>query len=330
MKRNPINNIYFKQLLLFIWIPILTGCEEIIEFNKNENERKLVINTIINASDSIQELSLSVSYPIFQTGDDNIDWEAYFPSVGTNWPPSAEDYPIDYTVNDEEGGLFYDYGLWLRTPNLSAGDKLSLRVSPEILETATGEEYVPEPPVILSVDTSQFTDNEGYTTYMRTLITLKDEPVKKNYYRLFVRQKYYHENGNPGEGEFIVVEENYFIDQDIALNSLTDQGFESGNDNLWRIFSDDLFQGKEYTLNVYFPLYYSGPHSRARIVVEIELQALTESLFLYMRSIEQNENRDVFSQPVAIHSNIRGGYGILGICNPTTYEFTIPPIRRPW
>lgn len=319
---------YITNLLLSALLFLITGCEDIIEFKGSENERRLVVNHIINASESIHELYLSVSSPIYRSEDDwEYDWTSYFPEWASQWPPRPEDLPLEITVNDEKAELLAgSFGeIQYKTKNLTAGDILSLQVVPEILETVTAMERVPEPPVILSVDTSSFTDkNNWIDVFMRTQITLKDNPSERNYYRLLIKRKIVYNKGE--QWEYEVVDDYYFIDQDIALNSLTDQGFEEdGNENRFRIFSDDLFQGDTYTINVYFPITFSRLSNKEEVTIDIELQALSESLFLYMRSVEQSGNRDIFSQPVGIYSNIKGGYGILGIYNPSHYIFKVSP-----
>ena len=78
---------------------------------------------------------------------------------------------------------------------------------------------------------------------------------------------------------------------------------------MFAIFSDELFQDKEYTLNVYIKL---DNFIDADQYVKVEIHSLSENLYKYLRSVELASNGDNFSEPVKLYSNIKWGYGILG------------------
>lgn len=140
-------------------------------------------------------------------------------------------------------------------------------------------------------------------------------PTKKNYYRILIQEKTIPEyEGAPTEDELEWRNTEVFIDQEILFNKIDGVAGDSKFDHTYRIFPNDLFQGKDYTLNVYIRKDSGNPWGEVeRRLVKVEIQSLTESLYLYQRSVEIASNQDYFQEPVKVYSNINGGYGILGI-----------------
>ena len=86
-----------------------------------------------------------------------------------------------------------------------------------------------------------------------------------------------------------------------------------------RLFSDELFDGKEYTLQVKEQLrsdtkYYTKRH--------IRLYSLSEPYYQYLLSLQNIKNEGIMggltnvglAEPVRIYSNVEGGTGIAGGC----------------
>ena len=86
-----------------------------------------------------------------------------------------------------------------------------------------------------------------------------------------------------------------------------------------RVFSDELSDGKEYTLQVKEQLrsdtkYYTKRH--------IRLYSLSEPYYQYLLSLQNIENEGIMggltnvglAEPVRIYSNVEGGTGIAGGC----------------
>ncbi|MDL2255436.1 DUF4249 domain-containing protein [Parabacteroides sp. OttesenSCG-928-K15] len=315
----------FKYSYLFLFSFLFASCENYIEFKGEDKETKLVINHVIDTSKDTQYLDLSASYFLF--GDNDYDWWDPSSSVQPGgwdgqWPGGdIGNLPIEVTVNGESQALSLGSSQLEYKAALQAGDKIAIDVDHEWTGRVHVEETVPEVPVILSVDTLRFYDAERECLFMRSLITIKDNPRERNFYRLIIRKKTLYSEGT--QWEYLDETTHYYIDQDPALNSLADQTSEDEDENVCRIFSDNIFDGKEYTINVYFLLGFNAKELKEKVSFDIELYAITESLYLYLRSLEQSWKSDVFSQPVRIYSNVKGGYGILGIQNPTILSYDV-------
>jgi hypothetical protein len=92
-----------------------------------------------------------------------------------------------------------------------------------------------------------------------------------------------------------------------------DQIVQPGNE-FQQLFSDKSFNGNRYTLNLYLyagDISFEFPHSRLRA----RLWSLSRSSYLYDLSLRQHfETVDnPFAEPVTVHNNISGGYGIFGL-----------------
>jgi hypothetical protein len=300
-----------KRLLLIFPIMILfVACEQVIDFDGKQEENKLVLNTVVSCTNDVHVINLSTSAFLFSQ-DDIAEMEGLPVEVKING------LPVEVEAVPTRGAYKFN-------AELNTGDKIEISVSDNQYGTVLSRDIVPEPPVITSVDTVRFYDNDSQSLYMRTLIKIKDKPVEKNYYRLLIKRiRTYREEMFDGSiWEHSEEETGYFVNQDIVLSALSREG-KGDDNNISRIFSDDLFQGEEYMINVYFPLATGSHVLKENVEIEIELQSLTESLYLYLRSLEQKWNSDIFDQPIRVYSNVEGGYGILGICNSTEKNIVV-------
>jgi hypothetical protein len=90
---------------------------------------------------------------------------------------------------------------------------------------------------------------------------------------------------------------------DLVVEAVTDQGI---------LFSDQLIDGKEYSIRVETMLQNLGSADSA--LVDIRLHSISESYYRYLKSRQkQFETRDdPFAVPVIVYSNVEGGAGFLG------------------
>ncbi|MCD8042066.1 MAG: DUF4249 domain-containing protein [Tannerellaceae bacterium] len=298
--------IYILRFCLLLFL--LVGCEKIIDFDGKHPPKKIVLTTFVGCDSDTSFITISESSLIYDEIDFVIPEEAGI-KIDINGKPCekiwlAHSYTHEYSP---EITLGFE-------ASVKEGDVIHVSVETDKHPVVTGQETIPPPPVILDVQTEQF-KHSGYDDYlMRALIRIKDDPAISNYYRLLI--KLYESDDWWGYID-------YYIDQDLVMSSLSSQEIQDGEDtNRMRIFPDDLFNGKEYTLNVYFwdPFYYENKERQ----LIIEVQALSESMYLYLRSLEMSSNSDIFSEPVRIYSNIKGGYGVVG-----TYNSAVKIIKDP-
>lgn len=294
----------YSKILYFCLTVIFASCEQVIDFEGERPDSKLILNAIIGCDEELHRIFLLRSAFIFSSEE----------------VEAIDSLPVKVMINGdrvaEEDEIFRGFAF---KAALKTGDRVEVS-APYLSETVRASDIVPEPPVIVSVDSVLLHDYNTGSAMLRTLIKIKDKPGEKNYYRLLISAVRTYGKGTEFEHEE-EEEIHYSVSQDVILSGLSREGKVDDN-NLSRIFSDDMFSGEEYTLNVYFPVTASDDINE-KTEVKIELQSLTESLYLYMRSLEQKWNSDIFDQPVKVYSNVVGGYGVLGLYNSSIYRMTV-------
>ncbi len=121
----------------------------------------------------------------------------------------------------------------------------------------------------------------------------------------------------------------YYTTSDIVFNKKNNQSggniFDNERENNpYMIFSDELINGKKYSINISVllpkgqldkyknpvPIYAIDPERRE---LHLELMHITKDYFYYLRSEETYMNQELlFSEPVQIYTNIKGGAGLIG------------------
>ena len=139
-------------------------------------------------------------------------------------------------------------------------------------------------------------------------IKMKDKGNEKNYYRLAVVRKSTFE-GESGY-EFVHITDN------IDPEAYSSDPLQTEDDsNPFCVFSDDIINGKEYTLK--FKLsqnvitFYNRPKETKQELI-IALQQISKDYYLYLRTRAVANEDNVFSEPVQIHCNIKNGLGVFG------------------
>jgi hypothetical protein len=95
-------------------------------------------------------------------------------------------------------------------------------------------------------------------------------------------------------------------------------------ENSYGIFTDDLFDGKEYTLNISLSP-YAEFSSENHIRYLIKLVSLSPSAYLYLKSqIYHKPDDDFFKEPSVIYTNVRNGLGIVAAFQTYTVNMDVP------
>ncbi len=225
------------------------------------------------------------------------------------------------------------------------GDRLKMTAAagnyPEVWAEATIPEHVP----ILNVTYKYVrNDKNGYEDgkHYKLEITFQDDPDQENYYliQLESRNVYKIWTDSGDTSLFISKWEPLFVyyeDDPLFTSSLTAMdkifGFDWLSTDYGRVFTDDLINGKTYTINLSTTSYnyYTDPaHTEEEMAdaqqfyCRIHLYSLSEPYYRYMKSMIEKEDGNMqvefaesgLAEPMRIYSNVNGGTGILGGCNP--------------
>jgi hypothetical protein len=293
----------YHIIVLVIVLASASGCEKEIPISPDDSAPKVVLNAIINCTSEANSVKLSESVPLFSAAEAS----------------RIENPNLQLKINGLDKEITFDtykdiHSYYRFTEPLSPGDKVEIGGYTSKHGAFSGFDNVPFPAEIVSVSTEWFRGKVNDVSYLRTLIKIKDNPDAKNYYRIVIRDKTLFDSGTD-ESTIPWNLQEVYVDQEILFNNIT--GIGGDDDHIYRVFPDDLFQGKEYTLNVYIrkDRFNTSDFESVRHLVKVEIHALSENLYKYLRSLELSSAEDNFQEPVKIFSNVNGGYGIVGIYN---------------
>ncbi len=317
-------------IVVFISILIFSSCEDEIDFKGSITTQKLVVNCLL-ASDSAILVNVFHSSPIqANTGGKNPVSNAIVKLYeNSQFVGQLKLSSVEQDSIIAVGGLGLN-AYTLEGFKASSSKRYKIEVEADGYETVFSEVFIPQPVSILKVDTTYSLMQNSKDNYKKIainfVITFKDPPDEKNYYRVVMREK----NGwSTGYGPDY--EKGYwvhFIDigrlmiKHIESNDISINPQGNNNDerlgfvpNNLMVFNDDLFDGKEHTISVY-PLSYRSPLYDVFEFneVHIELHSISEDYYLYAKSLGQYNfsKNDEFAEPVLVHNNIKNGLGVFG------------------
>lgn len=148
-----------------------------------------------------------------------------------------------------------------------------------------------------------------YSGYVvKFTLSLTDPSEEKNYYRLKIR--------GIADASFLIKEEylavnDYYMSDDLIFRDdrLT-TGWAGWDAYFSDVFEDRLFDGETYTFEVEAYAFAEGQFPN----YIIELQSISEDYYRYLKSmmLYRISSSDGFSEGIYIHSNNKGGWGVLG------------------
>jgi hypothetical protein len=326
------NNLRFIKIpVIFITTLSLLSCEKIIEFKGKEQAPLLVINSILT-EDSLLRATVSKS-KFFLSNDENTAINNATVNIYVNnsfigkyelYNYFSIDNPNDIPYTQFESFYTYPY-------RPKAGDHIRYEASAPGLQSVECETVIPQKTEILSLDTTmksvvnqigQYVEDS--LTYYELGVSLKfrDKPNEKNYYCLAAYVKsvleYADSEGNY-HSDTIFYSANISSD-DKVLNDINPfEGIRNDKTyNIYNIFSDELIDGKEYTIKFRYSLFagYYGYGNEDVQETTIQLFSISEDYYRYLLTLTALDNvgGTSFAEPVQIHNNIKGGIGILGAC----------------
>ncbi len=202
------------------------------------------------------------------------------------------------------------------------GEQYTVRVSAPNLETATATDRVPHmPPTTLSSDLLSGEQNQRNRLLQ---FTIDDPPGVDNYYHIALQKRAFVRDS--ASIDTIGLTDVYFetsnrsiIEEMRNLGGLAESEF---NFYVGRsaILTDVLFGGTRHTVRLRVNDQQSFLRSDPvpndgfpRIEYRLYVSALSEDLyqFLHTRRLQNRTEENPFAEPVEVHSNVNGGYGIV-------------------
>lgn len=342
--------------ICMVSLPGLMSCVKEIDLESLRPDPTLVVNCVAITG---EPLTVSVSRTWFFTDDHpNVTLDKAEVNLYANGVFKER---MRFQAGDE---AFNTQGYYRSGFIPAEGDRIRVEASCPGYGVASGGTVVPAPARVLRAGVTYVTvAGSSGSAHQNAIyqVTLKDNPAEADYYLLRL------EEGIPvfdgiakeytGEYKWFSVSPNYATEP-VFGQSLTTLDQILGND--WisgkggKVFSDELINGKEYTLRLtreyYYEPYY-GSYPLKVVPDSIGMEDLDEEDFLpippkhlrvhlytvsaeYYRYLKVLQDKDMDSvsnllidgglaEPIRVFSNIEGGAGILGSCHVGIFETEI-------
>jgi len=278
------------QIVLFM---IISSCEKEINLKIDEEDKILVVNSII-CPDSLMTVKVSYSQSILE-----------------NQPTSFINNASVLVFEDE---VFLDSlapignGKYQSKFKPKTNKKYSLEVS-DGTRKVTATCQIPDKglPVSPSIDTAEVLFGPPM---QRLKINLQDNREQKNFYRLFLKAKYYSIPASSGNNLGFSYNDEAINNQTTALGALSNYI----NDVPRYYYHQELIFSDKYINGTNKEILLSEVHLHEGYTLYIHQQTLSEDYYQYLYSY-YNKPIDIFSEPAPMHSNIVNGVGIFGAYN---------------
>lgn len=329
-------NIYLYLLLLVVH----SSCVNVDVVEIEAAEPKLVLNASLSPQQEIEvHLSKSIGFGSSQ-------WDAELKKPAVIRVYIDEEFRGNMINDDkkevavEEEGYQKIKGSY-RLPGVipCSGNEIKIEAEVEGYPAVVASTRIPDAPVLLSVDTVRYA-NVWDQEMMRLYVRLKDDQAQRNFYRMFLSSEIA-ENDVKGDEWFAFESGPYYYYGYIGgfwMVDYEDPAFKAdfpthaiGSDqvNSYGIFTDNLFNGKEYVLKLSFTDPMSSVKSDSvdlQVRYNVRLLSISESYYNYYK---RNSNlslsvADIQLTPTGNNytsfSNVENGLGLVFSYNEAKRE----------
>ena len=312
-----------KYILIPFTFILFWSCTKTIDFEDAETDKQVTINCIMYPDSSLQALIVNTRSVL----------------SGYNYTLITDASVALYEDGTEIGQLEEDGGYY-KASNIKpqAGKTYQLKViaNGKQLEATT---QIPLAADISSIDTATVEDEWGHKK-INIDLTFNNN-TQDDYYRVVIMQERLSSYTDQNDSIIYSIRKNpYSFEADDPVfknlyNNFGGDELDIGPENDYRIFSDDFFNGKEYTLQFQMPGFNTSNNYgyNQNIIYEkytIHFQKISSDLFNYLKYLNLYDyySDNPFSEPVQVYSNIENGTGIVAGFNDDvklTYEHTYIP-----
>jgi hypothetical protein len=308
------------SIVLLISIVFLVSCEKDIEFSGKITDPLIVLNCVISPDSIISAyVSKSKFFLANEPGFDNVE---------------NADVLVYLNGKFKEKMTHVSGGLYISDFIPEAGDNIVLKTSAAGVQSASSQTIISSKPTVISVDTTIESlsyypivsypvgnvDNAPDTTgvnltyQIKMKIKIHDNAKEQNFYRLLATLP-----ANSKENKYSYSYVDITLDGLLSGNQNDPASLIniSGSENIFKIFSDELFNGKEFSVALTISgTNYIKLNDNQTPYLNINLQNLSSDYYKYLFTLGQSLSSDgFFSEPVQIYNNVVGGIGIFGSYN---------------
>lgn len=284
---------------IFLIVFVLTSCELVVDVDIPIEKNQLVVNSFFTP-DSAWKAKVSLSRHIL----DQADYRQLENALVIVYKGET---PIDTLVHESLGYYESDDGKPIH------GQGYTIRVSAPDYNPVEASSWCPTP-VVGMFSAPKFTVGEFQQTIHTFDVTFVDPPGNHFYQVMAIAESRY---TNPQTGQVFVNRYHPYIYSD-------DPGIDSEEiENSEGIFfSDALFPGQEFTVNVKMETYnwqgYADP-----IRYRVYFRSISEDYYKYKvtSALQSYTSGDPFAQPVKVYNNIQNGLGVFAGYSQTSFEY---------
>ena len=334
-----------KALAVIIIAILMVSCEKQIEFNGEQTDPKLVVNSIVGTDEPVKAY-ISKSYFFLDYDENTQAPDDLVASLYVNGnhigelTPSADTIWHNYEMNAYQlvPYLFNDY-------RPQEGDIIQIKASANGYDDAEGTtsalpRFV-DCPMEAEVTTlhsihpyiynDEIQDYEPDTTileiggYMDLTFTITDpNPGKTDYFRLTKSRS---SDMSMGQNRRYI---SFDYDDPIFEPVMTENDFIDASDLDTRpegVFTDKLFDGGSYRIkvNLYFSCRLPEDFDPDFYKVSFMVEHLSKEYYNYLNTCNQGDDYlQILSEPIHTYSNVTNGYGIVGGRAVDIIELALP------
>lgn len=334
-----------KHILCLGILLATTSCMKEVDLEHLRPDPKLVLNSVASQG---EPLKASLSRTWFYTED--------YPNV------TIEDARLNLYVNDRligemnwkvEESEYYSTSNYVSSYIPVAGDKIRIEAEKDGFRGVMAEDVIPGKPALKKLVAETYKEDNPYYSYekRRYKVTFNDDPRANDCYLIKfslgspVYDTDYQQSDSPqftGEyswsREYIdFTSDPVFSDKISILDRVLGNDWLSGSGG--RPFSDELFNGKEYTMtldsNSGSHTYWPYEEEREPDSIRVYLYAISEPYYKYLSAVASlsdgslnNDLADIgLAEPVRVFSNIKGGLGIFGTACVDSLTAVVPKLK---
>lgn len=311
--------------ILLLFTLTLFSCEKEIIFDGELPGPRLVVFSFIEP-DSVIKVEISTSRAIGESSDliaRNVAGELY--------------------INHELKGTLRElsYNQFTTDACAKEGDHIRLVVRADGMKEVSAEADIPSSKSKIKLDTLSSPNSSSNHTNLNMQLRISETEALPHYYRVIVLEHYRADEKNLTLNKSLppTFSEYYGFNKknEPLLNERNNSSLwedEDEDKNFYNIFSNSLFKGKSYTLNIstdFASSYNQTIHytrhkeislKQVRYQYTVKLLQLDEPIYLYLRS-EETSYTEGWMDPIKVYSNVKNGLGVVGAF--LTTQFILDP-----
>lgn len=365
-----------KLLYILICLSTLTSCEKELSYDPQDGQGKLVMNALLQTEEKCHYVYLTSSYSKKMKELENAKLSCYVNDAYVAEAQIDTSYWTDAFYFDD-GEITHKY---IKKPvtrykfnaTFHPGDKIVLQAEANRGTLhATAEVIAPEQPTMIQqVDTSSVSRRiyeDRYEPYLKMMVHIRENNLDNQYYRLAVqvdKKRFMHADKSYRVPETDIIREESKV---LMIDSMDDPIISEGNvinneeDDIWgtyvlnmyTVFTNVQFKGKDCTLRIYAPKndmtslenisneYYTEPdeqhrreiiyfdNERVERKLKVSLQNISKDHYMYLKAmnyLRYDNYEPALTEPITIPNNVKEGLGFVGISTSSTVYLDLPDL----